>query len=1140
MQAVIDTLLANSKQKKITLGQLPGSALSLATCLLCQKFSKFTLVITKDALSAKMLKAEMMALSKTLKPEIFPGLETLPYDIFSPHQDILSERIRILAALDINKVDILIISIDTLMQRLPPKHFISSQSFYLERGENLDVNAFKEKCLKAGYSKVNQVISHGEFAIRGSIVDVFPMGSDSPFRLDLFDNEIESIRLFDCDSQKSTEKVEKIELLPAREYPLNPDGISHFRQAWRDKFPGNPAKCPIYEQISEQIAPAGIEYYLPLFFKETTTLFEYLNHDANIIFADDIHPPGEHFYQDCLFRYEQKSHDITRPILSPETLFSPVAKIKEKANQFKSFYLSHKKSKYENAPIKPLPDLKINRKNKIPLESLLHFLTKYQDFRFIFCAESEGRQDMLIEHLNSVSINATVVKSIPDFLGFNEKIAITISPLNTGFIDNDNHIIFIPESSLFGQVTTVIKQRRKFDPHIIIRDLTELKINAPIVHLDHGVGRYLGLTHIKTGQIVNEFLILQYANDDKIYVPVTSLELISRYTGGDLEHAPLNRLGSPEWSKARKKAEEKISDVACELLEIYAHRDAKVGQKIENPGDQYQQFVNEFPFAETEDQKQAISDIIKDLTSDKPMDRLICGDVGFGKTEVAMRAAFLSAINNGQVCVLVPTTLLANQHFENFKDRFAHTACKIELISRFRTAKESQQVLNGLENGTVDIVIGTHKLIQKDIQFKNLRLLIIDEEHRFGVKQKEHIKSLRTEVDILSMTATPIPRTLNMAMHDLRDISVIATPPAKRLAVKTFCYQKNKQLVQEAVHREILRGGQVFYLHNSVETITHAAEELQNWLPNAKIDVAHGQMRERQLEKVMSDFYHHRFNVLVCTTIIETGIDIPTANTIIIDRADKFGLAQLHQLRGRVGRSHSQAYAYLLTPADALLSKDAKKRLEAISTHEELGAGFLLATHDLEIRGAGEILGEEQSGSMQTIGFNLYMELLEKAVSDLKKGKTPALSKPTEHGPEIKIPLSTIIPEAYIFDTHTRLVLYKRIANATTTDEINDLQVEMIDRFGLLPESVKNLFKVTRLKQALKKLGVIALSLKEDKGTLTFNESPVVSPETIMKLIQVHSKRFKLKSSNALTFFIDKEQAIFDELFKMLTFFDEK
>jgi transcription-repair coupling factor (superfamily II helicase) len=1135
----VSHLLEQSSRKRLTLGNLIGSSSALALSEYCQHRQNLSVIVTHSAKKAHELQQEMQCFSPNLVCEYLPGLETLPYDLFSPHQNILSQRIRLLARLDLEQVETLILSIETLMHYFPPKEFISSQCFLLKTNDTINAEYFIQKCLANGYHKVNQVLDYGEFAVRGSIIDVFPMGSKTPFRLDLFDDEIESIRTFDCESQKSIANVDEINLLPALEYPMNDEAISRFRQKWRDTFSGNPTHCPLYEQVSEQITPAGIEYYHPLFFEKVVPLFDYFSNDSELIFIGDIDTRGEDFYKEANFRYEQKSHDVTRPILPPSDLFISVDKVKELANSFKRLDLKKEQSSHYNATLEPLDELRINRKAQVPLEALRAFINNHPDEKILLCAESAGRLEVLLDLLKEACLHPVVLTDYQSFLQSDEKLTVIISPLQEGFINLENKSILIPESAILGHTNTITESKKSFDPNTIIKDLTELKMNAPIVHLEHGVGRYLGLTHIETNGLRNEFLILEYANEDKIYVPVTNLDLISRYTGGDLEHAPLNRLGSSEWGKARKKAQEKISDVACELLEIYAKRDARVGFQIEKPGELYQDFVNEFRFEDTPDQAKASLDIINDFCSTKPMDRLICGDVGFGKTEIAMRAAFLKILNKQQVCLLVPTTLLASQHFENFRDRFANTACKIELISRFRTKKETEDVISGLENGSVDLVIGTHKLLQKGIQFKNLGLLIIDEEHRFGVKQKEHIKAMRAEVDILSMTATPIPRTLNMAMNHLRDISIIATPPAKRLAIKTFCYQKNKQLVCEAVLREIMRGGQVFYLHNSVETILHAKEELQEWLPNAKIEIAHGQMRERQLEKIMSDFYHHRFNVLLCTTIIETGIDIPTANTIIIDRADKFGLAQLHQLRGRVGRSHNQAYAYLLTPDQKLLTRDALKRLEAITTHEELGAGFLLATHDLEIRGAGEILGEEQSGSMQAIGFNLYMELLERAVGQLKAGKTPELDTPLNHGAEIKLPISTILPDDYIHDVHTRLVLYKRIASCHDKKSLDELQIEMIDRFGLLPPSAKNLFKVTKLKQILESLSVTHLSAKGEKGTLSFSESASLDPGLIINLIQVHAKRFKLKSSNSLHFFIDPAQDLLDELFKMLQFFDK-
>lgn len=1108
-------------------GQLYGSSLSLALAEYCQNTKGIKLLITPDNLSAGQLLSELsFFLNSDQDLLFFPDWETLPYDQFSPHQDLISERLSTLNRLQQSTNAIVISSISTLMHRLCPPQFLHHHALMLKEGQTLNLEQFRHQLQQAGYRCVNKVLEHGEFALRGSIIDVYPMGSTLPFRIELFDEEIESLRLFDPESQRTINKINEIHLLPAREFPLNDQSITLFRRAFREQFSGNPSQCPVYEAVSDSQFPSGIEYYLPLFFNETATFFDYLPADASICLVEAVNEQADQFWQELSTRFEQRNYDISRPILKPNTIFLTPTEIFTKVNEYQQLRCFHqpieKKGACFNFNVEKAPSLPLERQANQPLAKLASYL-KTPEKRFLLLVESAGRREVLLDLLRQADLTAKTQNSWQDFLNDDEKISITTGPLQHGTELVDAGIALIVEAQLFGE--QAVPQRRSsqktIDPDLIIRDLAELQLGAPVVHLQFGVGRYQGLKTLENNGTANEFLVLSYAGDDKIYVPVTSLHFISRYTGVDSEHAPLHKLGSDLWQKEKRKAAEKINDVAIELLEIYAKREAKPGHAYEFHSEEYQNFASGFPFTETTDQLRAIEEIIKDLQAARPMDRLICGDVGFGKTEVAMRAAFLAVQNNRQVCVLVPTTLLAGQHFETFRDRFAQFPIKIELLSRFRSAKETEQIIEAIKNGRIDIIIGTHKLFSKDLAYQNLGLLIIDEEHRFGVKQKEHIKSLRTEVDILSMTATPIPRTLNMAMANIRDISLIATPPAKRLAIKTFWQEKNDTVLREALLREILRGGQVFFLHNNVQTIERTCQELQALVPEAKIQVAHGQMRERSLERVMSDFYHHRFNVLVCTTIIETGIDIPTANTIIIDRADKFGLAQLHQLRGRVGRSHHQAYAYLLTPNEKLLTRDAVKRLEAIVSLEDLGAGFTLATHDLEIRGAGELLGEEQSGNMHAIGFNLFMEMLEKAVSDLKSGKTQELAAPLRQGPEIDLRLSAILPESYIGDIHTRLIMYKRIANAKTNDQLRDLQIEMIDRFGLLPQPAKNLLLVTELKLLAAKLGINKINAAQQSGKIEFSDKPEIDPAVLINLIQVHAKRYQLEGPTRLRFMID-------------------
>lgn len=1114
--------------KKQTWGQLKGCGLSLMLADYCQQTKGIKVLIAPDNASANQLYAELSFFADIQGEHLFfPDWETLPYDQFSPHEDIISERLATLNRLQHAEEAIVVSSVATLMHRLCPPSFLLHYAFFLNQNDSLHLSSLREQLDQAGYHLVNKVLEHGEYAVRGSIVDIYPMGSRYPFRIELFDDCIESLRHFDPDTQRTIYKVESITILPAREFSLDEKSIHLFRRQFRDLFSGNPSQSSIYEGVSAGQYPAGIDYYLPLFFEKSATFFDYLPSNASICLVNDIPKQAEFFWHEVETRYEQHRHNVTRPLLPPATLFLSPTHLLTEVNRFHQIrcypMAMDKKGAVFNFPFEESPSFPIHRQSDTPLLKLKTYIEDHPTFHHLLVVESAGRREVILDLLKQSGLKANVVENWQTFLKSTPGLHLTIGSLIEGVVLPKDQISLIVEAQLFGEQR--IPQRRthqkSVDPDLIIRDLSELQLHAPVVHLQFGVGRYQGLQSIESDGLTNEFLVLSYAGDDKIYVPVTSLHLISRYTGLDSEHAPLHKLGSDQWQKERKKAAEKIHDVAIELLEIYAKREAKPGFVYQIVEDDYHRFASGFPFTETDDQLNAIQQIMEDMRASRPMDRLICGDVGFGKTEVAMRAAFLAVQNNKQVCILVPTTLLAGQHFENFRDRFADFPIHVELLSRFRSAKETQSVIERLEHGQIDIVIGTHKLFSKTISFKNLGLLIIDEEHRFGVKQKEHIKALRLNVDILSMTATPIPRTLNMAMAGIRDISLIATPPAKRLAIKTFWQEKNNSILREAILREILRGGQVFFLHNNVQTIERIGEELQALVPEAKVNTAHGQMRERELEKIMSDFYHHRFNVLVCTTIIETGIDIPTANTIIIDRADKFGLAQLHQLRGRVGRSHHQAYAYLLTPNEKAMTPDSIKRLEALVSLEDLGAGFALATHDMEIRGAGELLGEEQSGNMHAIGFTLYMEMLDKAVSDLKAGKTPELAAPIHQGPDIDLSISAILPGDYIGDIHLRLIMYKRIANAKNNDQLRDLQIEMIDRFGLLPLPAKQLLLLTDLKLDAQEVGINKIRVREQQGLMEFSNTPKINPSILISLIQLQAKRYQLDGPQRLRFRLD-------------------
>lgn len=1108
-------------------GNLPGAALSLAIAEAASHAKRFTLLLTADSQSAERLQEELSFFAPDLPVLHFPDWETLPYDLFSPHQDIISQRIAALYRLPELKHGVLVVPITTALHRLAPKRFLLGSSLVLQVGQQLDVNQMRGNLEAAGYRCVDTVYEHGEFAVRGALIDLFPMGSSQPYRIDLFDDEIETLRTFDPETQRSIDKVDSIKLLPAREFPLEKKAVTDFRGRFRERFDVDFRRCPIYQDLSTGITPAGIEYYLPLFFEETATLFDYLPADTQVFSLPGIEKAAEQFWVDARSRYEDRRVDPERPLLPPADIFLPVEDCFARLKNWPRVVVSQDdieegvgRTRF-NA--RALPDLAIQAKAGEPLAALRRFIEEYPG-RVLFCAESAGRREVLLELLARLKLKPREVADWPEFTASKERLGICIAPLDEGL--QLDELALVAESPLFGQ--RVMQRRRREKSRDggdnVIKNLTELREGAPVVHIDHGVGRYLGLVTMEFDGQAAEFLALMYAEEAKLYVPVASLHLIARYTGSDDALAPLHRLGSETWQKAKRKVAEQVRDVAAELLDIYARRAAREGYAFKDPLADYATFSAGFPFEETPDQQTAIEAVLADMLAPKPMDRLVCGDVGFGKTEVAMRAAFIAVHSGRQVAVLVPTTLLAQQHYNSFRDRFADWPVTVEVMSRFKSAKEVNEAVVKLAEGKIDIVIGTHKLLQDDVRFKDLGLCIIDEEHRFGVRQKEQLKALRSEVDILTLTATPIPRTLNMAVAGMRDLSIIATPPARRLSVRTFVMEQNNPTIKEALLRELLRGGQVYYLHNDVKTIEKCAADLAELVPEARIGIGHGQMRERELEQVMSDFYHKRFNVLIASTIIETGIDVPSANTIIIERADKFGLAQLHQLRGRVGRSHHQAYAYLLTPPRKQMTDDAQKRLEAISNAQDLGAGFVLATHDLEIRGAGELLGDGQSGQIQAVGFTLYMEMLERAVKSIRKGEQPNLDQPLGGGPEINLRVPALIPEDYLPDVHARLILYKRIANAVDEDGLKELQVEMIDRFGLLPEPTKNLVRITLLKLQAEKLGIKKIDAGPQGGRLEFAADTCVDPLTLIKLIQSQPTRYKFEGATLFRFLVPMER----------------
>ena len=1099
-------------------GGLYGSATALAISQTLKQQST-ALIVTPNTASANHLLEELRFFDATLPIYPFTDWETLPYDNFSAHDDIVSARLEALYRISQQGTGVIVTSISTLMGRLPPIHYLQGHSLIIRQGDTFNIDSMRQQLERAGYRCVDTVYSHGEFAIRGSLVDLYPMGSPLPYRIDLFDDEVETLRTFDPETQRSIQQVDDIHLLPGKEFPLDEASIRHFRQQWHERFDVDHRECPIYQDISDGIAPAGIEYYLPLFFERSASLFDYLPDNTLLFSFTGIEAAGEHYWREIHHRYDSRSGDITRPILGPTEIFLPVEEVFSGFKKLQHYVINDNDQTHIVFNSSPLPALTIDAHKHNPYDLLEQFFLEH-NHRVLFCVESAGRREALFDVLKPTSIKPEHIASWQQFIDSDIPIAVTESVIEHGFMLADPKVVVITENQLFGQQ---VKQRRRRKTsqdanEQVIKNLTELKVGAPVVHLDHGIGRYRGLETLNIDGQDSEFLMLEYADEAKLYVPVTHLHLISRYTGSEESLAPLHKLGSGHWQKAKEKAAREVRDVAAELLEIYAKRDAREGFAFPYDKQDYQRFSSTFPFEETPDQEVAIQAVRNDMLSNKPMDRLVCGDVGFGKTEVAMRAAFIAAQAGKQIAVLVPTTLLAQQHYDNFVDRFADWPINIEVVSRFKTGKELKSIESGITSGKIDILIGTHKIITGNFQFKSLGLLIIDEEHRFGVRQKEAIKALRSEVDILTLTATPIPRTLNMAMHNIRDLSIIATPPARRLSVKTFVRPSDHNLIREAVLREILRGGQVYFLHNEVKTIEKTARELEELIPEARVGIAHGQLREKELEQVMSDFYHQRHNILVCSTIIETGIDVPNANTIVIERADKFGLAQLHQLRGRVGRSHHQAYAYLLTPPPKVMTADAEKRLEAIANADDLGAGFTLATHDLEIRGAGELLGDEQSGQMQAIGFTLYMEMLEETVKAIKDGKTLEDTIPAPSNIDVNLHIPALIPDEYLPDVHTRLIFYKRLASVQDSAGFDELQVEMIDRFGLLPEPTKHLIHVTRLKMKAQQLGIDKIDVNAKRGLIEFSTTPNIDPLSIVKMVQTQPQIYQLRGANQLLF----------------------
>ena len=1114
----------------------PASSTALAwhVARAAQVHGKPLLLVTRDNQSANQMVADLQTLlgsaAGVLPVVPFPDWETLPYDQFSPHPDIISQRLAALHRLPTLARGIVVVPVQTLLQRLAPLSYIVGGSFDLKVGQRLDMDAEKRRLESAGYRNVGQVMDPGDFAVRGGLLDVYPMGADAPLRIELLDEDIDSIRAFDPESQRSLDKVEAVKMLPGREVPMDEASLSKVLATLRERFDVDTRRSPLYQDLKAGVLPSGIEYFLPLFFNTTATLLDYLPAGFMTVVGTGVAEASDAFWLQTNSRYEQRRHDIDRPLLPPEEIYQSPDSLREQFNRqprVEVWPADHPRID-EAQPLgdQPLPPLPVAAKDAPAGQALKSFIEHYPG-RVLIAADSPGRREALLEVLQAAELRPPVVADFTAFLATAPaqtgeglaRFAITVAPLDDGFALTEPPLAVLTERQLFPERTGHVRRTRRAgrEPEAIIRDLGELTEGAPIVHEDHGVGRYRGLIAMDVGGMPGEFLDIEYAKGDRLYVPVAQLHLISRYSGASPETAPLHSLGGEQWAKAKRKAAEKVRDVAAELLEIQARRQARAGLALDIDRAMYEPFAAGFPFEETPDQLAAIEATLRDLQSSQPMDRVVCGDVGFGKTEVAVRAAFAAASGGKQVAVLVPTTLLAEQHYRNFRDRFADYPLKVEVLSRFKSTKEIRAELDKVAEGGIDVIVGTHRLLQPDVKFKDLGLVIVDEEQRFGVRQKEALKAMRANVHLLTLTATPIPRTLNMAMAGLRDLSIIATPPPNRLAVQTFVTQWDNAQLREAFQRELSRGGQLYFLHNDVESMGRMQRELSELVPEARIGMAHGQMPERELEKVMLDFQKQRFNVLLATTIIESGIDIPNANTIIINRADRFGLAQLHQLRGRVGRSHHRAYAYLVVPDKRSITPDAQKRLDAIASMDELGAGFTLATHDLEIRGAGELLGEDQSGQMAEVGFSLYTELLERAVRSIKAGKLPDLDSGEEvRGAEVELHVPALIPDDYLPDVHTRLTLYKRVSSARDSAALRELQVEMIDRFGLLPDPVKHLFAIAELKLQANVLGIRKLELGENGGRIVFEAQPNIDPMAVIQLIQKQPKLYQMDGPDKL------------------------
>lgn len=1131
MQPYFTSSFTLANGNRLSLAHPPGSAdafLLAQVCLQAQNEKKLCVLTCANPHDAVRLQEEIRLFAPDLRIHHLPDWETLPYDTLSAHQDLVSERLATLYQIQQGDLDVLIVAATTAILRLAPPSFLAGNTFFFKTGDKLNEKKLREQLTLAGYSHVSQVMTPGEYCIRGGIIDLFATGTVLPFRLDLFDDEIESIKTFDVDTQRSLYPVREMRLLPGREYPMDEQSRAAFRNQWRERFEGDPTKVDMYRDMGTGIASAGIEYYLPLFFEETKRLVDYFPSDRELVLIQhgEVNEAIQTFWTETQNRYNFLSKDISRPILRPSEIYLNAEQFFTGFEDAARVNLSAAKTAlvpdYCGAS---LPNLSVERRAEDPLFRLRELLERNGEAAYqqvVVVAPSDGRRETLHQYFLEHRLAPAQTNTLLEALAAPQPFVLTTALLDRGFGVHhglNNCLAIVTEAELFS-ITQKRRngrrsQERQSNVESMIRDLSELKVDDPVVHQQHGIGRYKGLKSMDLGEGASEFLHLEYANGSNLFVPVAQLHVIARYSGADPDNAPIHALGSGQWEKAKNKAAKQVRDTAAELLNLYARRALRQGHEFKLNANDYQAFVEKFGFEETADQAAAIQAVITDMTSPRPMDRLVCGDVGFGKTEVALRAAFVSVMDGKQVVLLAPTTLLAEQHFQTFSDRFSDWPVKVVELSRFKSAKEIREAVELINTGKADIIIGTHKVLSSEVEFSRLGLVIIDEEHRFGVRQKEALKNLRAEVDVLTLTATPIPRTLAMSMEGIRDFSVIATAPQRRLAIKTFVRKETDSVIREAMLRELKRGGQVYYLHNEVDTIENRREALEKIVPEARIGIAHGQMNERDLERVMRDFYQQRFNVLLCTTIIETGIDVPSANTIVIHRADKFGLAQLHQLRGRVGRSHHQAYAYLMVNSEEGLSKTAERRLEAITMMEDLGSGFYLAMHDLEIRGAGEVLGANQSGNVHEVGFQMYTDMLNQAVRSLRSGKEPDLTAPLNVTVEINLHSPALLPEDYCADVHERLSLYKRLASTEDLDHIAEIQEELIDRFGKLPEAAQTLLETHRLRLIAKPLGVAKIDSSGEGTLIQFEAQPNVDAGKIIKMIQ-QEKDMKLAGPDKL------------------------